>query len=441
MRRTDPFRALTAALVLVASSSLAAPAEPEVDHGAQPAASAGPVIGFDAAVARALARNPTARVAADEIRRAEAAMVATRSDSLPTLTGNLAYLRLDHDRVLNGSVIAAANQFSGSVSLVVPLVAAGHWVEWSHAKEGIDVARASTSDVRRQLAVSVARTYLALVAQHRVIDALERSRDTARAHLDFAHRRYAGGYGTRVDEVRAAEELRTVEAQVEGAQAQLTRLREALGVLLATDGAVDVDTDVELPSLPPEDEALRDAARERTDVLLLRRQLHLAERTSRDTWTTYLPSLVGVFQPFFQDPPTLTLPRLGWQAQVALSLPLFDGGLRYGQARERKIDMSQTQARLEGTLRQASSEVRAAVADVERSQAALGRAREAAEFAAEALRLTTLAYEHGASTNIEVIDAERHSRDAETAVAVAEDALRQAQLGLLVASGRFPKSG
>lgn len=436
MRRIDPLRALTAALLLVSSSALAG-------SSSEPNGSVGtPVIGFDDAVSRALSRNPTARVAADEIRRAEAAVVTTRSASLPTLTGNLGYQRLDHDRVLNGNVISAANQFSGNLILAVPLVAADHWVAWSHAKEGVEVARAGAAETRRQLAVATARTYLAIVAQHRVIDAVERARDTARAHLDYAHRRYAGGYGTRVDEVRAAEELRTVEAQVEGARAQLTQLREALGVLIGADHAVDVAVDdVTLPSLPPEDEAVRDSARARADVLLQRRQLHLAERTSRDTWTTYMPSLVGVFQPFFQSPPTLTLPRLGWQAQVALSLPLFDGGLRYGQARERKIDVSQAEARLEGTLRQASSEVRAAVDDVERSQAALGRAREAAQLAAEALQLSTLAYEHGASTNIEVIDAERRSRDAATAVAVAEDALRQAQLGLLVASGRFPKDG
>jgi len=49
-----------------------------------------------------------------------------------------------------------------------------------------------------------------------------------------------------------------------------------------------------------------------------------------------------------------------------------------------------------------------------------------------------MAYKAGASTNLEVIDAERQARDADTAVAVAEDSLRQARLDLLIASGRFP---
>ena len=41
-------------------------------------------------------------------------------------------------------------------------------------------------------------------------------------------------------------------------------------------------------------------------------------------------------------------------------------------------------------------------------------------------------------TNIEVIDAERQARDAESQVALAEDAARQARLDLLVATGAFP---
>ena len=55
-----------------------------------------------------------------------------------------------------------------------------------------------------------------------------------------------------------------------------------------------------------------------------------------------------------------------------------------------------------------------------------------------ALRLSELAYRAGATSNLEVIDAERASRDADTAAAIAEDAARQARLDLLAASGRFP---
>jgi len=52
--------------------------------------------------------------------------------------------------------------------------------------------------------------------------------------------------------------------------------------------------------------------------------------------------------------------------------------------------------------------------------------------------ITNVSFRAGAATNIEVIDAERGARDADTAVAQAEDTLRRARLELLNALGRFP---
>ena len=51
----------------------------------------------------------------------------------------------------------------------------------------------------------------------------------------------------------------------------------------------------------------------------------------------------------------------------------------------------------------------------------------------------TAVFEVGATTNIEVIDAQRSARDAESTAAQAEDAVRRAKLELLVALGRFPR--
>jgi outer membrane protein TolC len=55
------------------------------------------------------------------------------------------------------------------------------------------------------------------------------------------------------------------------------------------------------------------------------------------------------------------------------------------------------------------------------------------------LRITDVAFREGATTNIEVIDAQRGARDADTTAATAEDAVRRAQLELLVATGLFPQ--
>jgi outer membrane protein len=75
---------------------------------------------------------------------------------------------------------------------------------------------------------------------------------------------------------------------------------------------------------------------------------------------------------------------------------------------------------------------------LKRADESLVLTRDAATLAREALELAALAYKAGATSNIEVVDAERRAHEAETQVAVAEDSARQARLDLLAACGRFP---
>jgi outer membrane protein TolC len=378
-------------------------------------------------------------VAGEEIYRARALLEQTRSQSLPTLSLNGSYTRLDHDRVLGGSVILPKDQVNANLFLSVPLVQTRGWVQWSHARDNVNVARWSADEVRRQLAISVGRTYLGILVQKRVIEVNLRAKTAAQAHYDYANQRFTAGYGSRLDRVRAEQEVATDAAQVERAQLDLVRLQEALGVLSGADAPLDA-ADEELALGPPPgstDEAMKDARSLRADVKLAAGRLDAARHLTRDNWADYVPTLFGTFEPFLQHPITSTLPSEGWQAQILLSWQIYDGGLRYGQSKERKALTREAEAQLQGTQRQALSDVRAAEEEVRRSVAALALAQEAAKNALEAQDLTALGYRAGATTNIEVIDAERAARDAATAVAVAEDSLRQGQLDLLIASGRF----
>jgi outer membrane protein TolC len=121
-----------------------------------------------------------------------------------------------------------------------------------------------------------------------------------------------------------------------------------------------------------------------------------------------------------------------------LTLPIFDGGLRNGIGRERDAVLAEARSNLEAGLRQAQSEIRVNFEAMVRADLALTSARDAARLARRAMELATMAYKAGATTNLEVIDAARSARDADTASAQAEDLSRQARLDLLVASGRFP---
>ena len=121
-----------------------------------------------------------------------------------------------------------------------------------------------------------------------------------------------------------------------------------------------------------------------------------------------------------------------------LTLPLYDGGLRGGIARERDGDARRGPDQPRGGAAPGAAEMRVSFEAMLRADQALVAARESTRLAHRAYDLATIAYRAGATTNLEVIDAARVSRDADTADAQAEDLARQARLDLLVASGRFP---
>ena len=418
-------RSLSLAL-LAASTAASAQTPPSAEHAELPR------VALSEAVRRAVSQNPTARVADGEVRRADALIEESRAAWLPTVSANATYLRLDHDRVLNGNVISAADQLAMNLTVSVPIAAPQRWAQWSHTRDNAATARAGAVEARWQVASATARAWLTVLAQHRGLEVLQRSRDTARAHQDFAHARFAGGLGGRVDEVRAAQVVAQTEAQLSASRSALTRSREALGVLVAADGPADVDEASVVTPPPAEDDALGSVLAQRPDLRTARARVVLK-------WTTYcLWSLFGVFQPFYQNPPTLTQPLTGWQAQLVLSVPLYDGGLRYGAARERRALADEARATFEGAARPARADVRAAFEAIRRADEALTSARSSSALATETLTLTQTAYRAGAGTHIEVIDAERSARDAESAVVVAEDAARQARLDALLAAGRLP---
>jgi outer membrane protein TolC len=390
------------------------------------------------AVRRALLRNPTTLQSAQDIVRAEALVEQIRSPAFPQLFGNAALTKLEAYRYANGVLVEPGNQRSANLTLTVPLVSTKSWAQWSQAKQQVELSRLSLEDSRRTVAVATARAYLAVMAQRRLAQVTEQAKVDAKAHLDDAHARFEVGSGNRLDEVRAGQELATDEAQLALALSNIVKAQEALGVLLGSEGPIDVEEKIDLPNPPAPDAALTDAETIRADVRVGKERAEYARRVVRDSWTDYMPLLTAVVEPFYQHPALATVPETGWQAQLVLSLPIYDGGLRYGQEKDRRAQYEEAKIQLDGLLRQARSDVRTAFDEVTRVDEELAAARKAARLAHEALDMTSLAYREGATNDLDVVDSQQRSRNADISALVAEDASRQARIDLLSASGHFP---
>ncbi len=405
-----------------------------------------PRIEFDAAIQQALAKNPSVANAATTIARAEALLQQARTVYRPTVTAGVVNTTLDRERGFSGQVSQPQNQVTFSLNGSMSVLAPARWAAANQARDQIEVARVQTDEVRQQVAIAAAQTFLAIVAQKRQVDVAARSLESSRAHLQYASSRLSAGAGTRLNELRANQSVSSDEARLENARLALRRAQEALGVILAADGPVDAGGEPPLDI----DGALREAGFDqspnatawmavRPDVKRQTLQIEAAQRVVVDSRKDWFPTGAVSLDPQYITPAGLFQPSRTWRLSLSFSQPIFDGGQRRASRALRQVSVDALTLGLTSIQIQARASVRVAQAAVDSAQRALASARRAAEQASEVLRITTVVFEVGATTNIEVIDAQRSARDAETIAVQAEDQWRQARLELLVALGRFPR--
>jgi outer membrane protein TolC len=393
---------------------------------------------LEQAVERALKNNPTVAQASQGILRAEGLLQQARASAMPFVTANLSGLLNSTERRFDDVITSPRTQGTLTAQLGLPILAASRWAAAAQARDQVDVALLSTADVRTEIAVATAQTYLAIIAQKRQVEVSLRARETAMAHLDYARRRLEAGAGTRVNELRAGQEVSTNEARIETAQLGVRRAQEALGVLIAASGPTDAASEPVF-SIPNPDEPEAGWMTLRPDLRLFIAQERAADRVWRDSSKDWFPTAIVSFDPQALVPASIFSDDRSWRVVLNFSQPIFDGGQRRGLRRFRQANFDTARLAVQGLQIQARSEVRLARETVLSTQRAFENLRSAAQQAAEVLKITTFAFEAGATTNLEVIDAQRQARDADSAAAVAEDAVRRAQLDLLTALGRFPQ--
>jgi outer membrane protein TolC len=175
--------------------------------------------------------------------------------------------------------------------------------------------------------------------------------------------------------------------------------------------------------------------KDRVDVTIAKKQIVVAERNVDDITLKFFPTLtaqasVGEGGPAFHGPWSS-----GWSVGATLSVPLFDGGVRYGEKRDRIALVEEAKARAVQTEVASLVERAQARRAIDVAVAAQVAAKEARDLAAEADRLAKLAYAGGVGTNFDLIDAGRRLREAEVALVVRELDVVTARLALPFVEG------
>jgi outer membrane protein TolC len=390
---------------------------------------------FAEVIKQAVAKNPTLMRAATAITRADLLLQESRLVLYPVISGTFVNATLDNARGFAGGVTQPQNQSTMAGQVFMPVLAPARWAQIQQARDQIVVAEAATAEVRQQISVAAAQAYLAVIAARRQVDVTTRALESARVHLDYATKRLEGGAGSRLNQLRAAQVASSDEARLEAIQNALRTSQEALGVLVVSDGPVDAGADPVFDEPGTMDESAWRAAR--PDIITQAAIQRAAERVVKDSKLDWYPNVNASFDPAYVTPSGLFAPSGTWRFSLSSTYVFFDGGSRQLARRNRELTLEQSKIVMSEIEIQARSEIRLAQETVRSRQRALDSARRAAQQAAEVVTITTTAFEVGATTNLEVIDAQREARDTDTVAAIAEDALNRAKLELLVALGRF----
>jgi outer membrane protein TolC len=395
---------------------------------------------FAQAVERAVARNPNTLIAAASVLRADALLAEARSATLPQVNGNVTTTTLNTGVKFDDVVVSPRNSVTAALDARVGVYTPARWASRAQALQARGVAELDAEEARRQTSLATADAYLAIIARRQVLEANQRARDTAQAHFDLATEQLQQGIGSRVNQLRAQQELSADLGLVEASGLALYRAQEALGVLVVADGPVDTveEPAFDVPGESDQNDAPAALLLARRDLKLFSAQTELAEQVLKDSSKDRLPVVDAVFQPQVTYPSPFFTTTTNWRFLFQAAIPVYDSGFRSGLKLERQAALDASRATLTGAVASARSEVRAARQGIASALRGVESARAGASQAQQVVEIVTFSFRAGAATNIEVIDAERRARDADNAVAVAEHILRTARLDLLIALGRFP---
>lgn len=314
------------------------------------------------------------------------------------------------------------------------------------ARAELAASEAARDGVRLALAAQVAGSYFALQALDSRRDIVRRTVALREEALKLERKRQAAGLASGYD-------LRQLEAEVAAVRAQLPLIERDRGVqeaaLLVLAGRSPKDIlQASLPGIEPREPALGAAVVPSglpSELLLRRPDLVEAEQRliaanariavaraaafPSISLTGFLGSESSALSSLFSGPAGI------WQLAIAAAQPVFAGGrlearTEAAQARER-----QALAQYQGAIRNAFREVRDALAAQARARESFEA--ESARVAAlvEAARLARLRHEHGLSSRLEWLDAERQLLAARSSRVEAARAHRAAIADLFRALG------
>jgi outer membrane protein TolC len=422
------------------------------------------------------ARSTDLRIQYLEITRAEAATRVALAQLLTTVTGNVTATQniirqtssgpgpvfiplgglglplppsIPSDTVVAGASPSnpvsttqpVANLATGSITLTQPIFHPADIHAWGTAQEMERIQRLNLEDLERNIALNVANTLVGVVTAERVAELNRIGFRNALERLDLSRRKQRLGAATGLDVVRAQQDVESARATLVTGDESLRQAREALGLSLGLPQQVGVSKALNIDGL--EQAALRackptKSIEDRADIQALKQAEYVAKRNHDNVWLQFSPVLDAKSTLATTTAAVSPSPPTTWNIQAVLTVPIWEGGVRYGKLHDTEAQAEEAAQRLEAQRRTATVQVVQALRNVKVADDARKVAADARALAAETDRLVRAGYTEGQGTSLELVVAAAALREAEVQLALKEFNVVQARVLAVLSLAKCP---
>ena len=433
---------LPLALILLFSTSLAAqerqrfslPSQFSVAAMAQQAGAAGTggsgsnaplTLTLRDALHRARANNPQFQAALTELGVAHQDVVQGRAALLPNLSYNMQYLYTQGNGTASNAPIFIANNgvheyiAQGNVHQAL---SAQTYAEYRRAAAAEAVARAKSEIAARGLVVTVVQSYYGYLVAQRKYATAQRAAAEAEHFLSISQKLEKGGEVAHSDVLKAQIQYQAQQRDLQQAELEMNKSRLDLAILLFPDFNENftVVDDLGPPEpLPTFEEVQAAGARKNPELRAAVAALRQARQDVTVAWAALLPA-VSIDYFYGLDSNRLAtetvvvdnaghpiaVDNLGSSVSATLQLPIWSWGAGRSKILQANLRRHQAQVGLSFAQRELLANLRTSYNEAQTARAQLESLSSSAQMAAESLRLTTLRYQAGEATVLEVVDAQ-----------------------------------
>jgi outer membrane protein TolC len=340
--------------------------------------------------------------------------VQARAALLPSVNANTTFIYTQGNGTPTGVFIGAngVHEYLGQGNLHQAIGYAA-FSDYQRARALDAVARAKAEIAARGLVVTVVQSYYGLIAAQRKYANVQRAAGEAENFLRLSQKLENGGEVAHADVIKAQLQHQDRQRDLREAQLTMEKAHLDLAVLLfpTFNENFTVVDDAELaPPLMSFEDLTRAAETKNPDLRAAHASFQAAGYEVSAAQGGFFPTLTvdwfyGIDANHFATYTDGTR-NLGYAATATLSIPVWNWGATRSKVVQADLRHKQAQRELSLTQRKLLANMRSFYGEAEAARAELELLKSSTDLAAESLRLTTLRYQGGEATVLEVVDAQ-----------------------------------